>query len=77
MHAPRYRLAVAAALAALLAACGGSSAKPPVTYRLAGRIAGLDVGGVTLTLSGAASATTTTDATGAYRPPRACRPAPT
>ncbi|MBK9518622.1 MAG: hypothetical protein IPO09_14975 [Anaeromyxobacter sp.] len=52
-----------------LAGCGGgggSDPAPPATYSISGAVTGSVTTGVTVTLSGAASATTTTGAGGAY-----------
>jgi hypothetical protein len=53
----------------LLAACGGGgpdTSTPTTAFTISGRISGDAVAGVTVTLSGAASATTTTDPAGKY-----------
>lgn len=51
-----------------LAACGGGgdNAPPPVTYSISGTVTGPWVEGVTITASGAANASATTDASGNY-----------
>lgn len=53
-----------------LAACGGggggSGSTAPATYSITGTVSGAVTSGVTITLSGAASQTATTDATGNY-----------
>jgi hypothetical protein len=57
----RHSLIMAAAVLAM--ACGGSKA----TGTISGTISGDVLAGVQVSLSGAASATTTTDGTGAYK----------
>lgn len=57
------------ASAMLLSSCGGgggSDTAPPATYSISGAVTGSVTTGVTVTLSGAASATTTSGAGGAY-----------
>lgn len=67
---PAIRRTRCSALAALLvlAACGGSqsSPAPAATYAIAGRVSGAAGSGVAVSLSGDASAQTTTDANGNY-----------
>ncbi len=65
----KYFALVASAgfLATLAAGCGGgSSAPPPSTYAISGTVSGAVSSGVTVSLFGAATASTTTDASGNY-----------
>ena len=64
MRQPRFT--VSSVLAALAIACGGGSSGP-TTFTISGTVHGPTLAGVTVTLSGAGSATTTTDAAGAYQ----------
>jgi len=64
MRQPRFT--VSSVLAALAIACGGGSSGP-TTFTISGTVHGPTLAGVTVTLSGAGSASTTTDAAGAYQ----------
>jgi hypothetical protein len=60
------RPATALALALVLAGCGGAHDGERRTFRLSGSVSGEHVSGVTVQLTGTQTATTTTDAAGAY-----------
>jgi hypothetical protein len=69
MSTPRKSFALAASivsLALVAAGCGGSGNGNPTTYAISGTVSGAVSSGVTVSLSGAATASTTTDSSGNY-----------